>query len=86
MDADGGTVRDNGDVNSHVAGNTALGRVGQPDEIGAVIALLLASGSQWINAWKRRLGCFHKLQIKRSQPRFTRQLLQGSHSNVGAVE
>jgi NAD(P)-dependent dehydrogenase (short-subunit alcohol dehydrogenase family) len=27
----------------------ALGRVGQPDDIGAAIALLLAPGSQWIN-------------------------------------
>ncbi|MHC8396391.1 SDR family NAD(P)-dependent oxidoreductase [Pseudomonas sp. LB3P93] len=48
-DFGGGTVRDNGDVNSYVAGNTALGRVGQPDDIGAAIALLLAPGSQWIN-------------------------------------
>ncbi|MHC8410030.1 SDR family NAD(P)-dependent oxidoreductase [Pseudomonas sp. Hz4] len=48
-DFGGGTVRDNSDVNSYVAGNTALGRVGQPDDIGAAIALLLAPGSQWIN-------------------------------------
>ncbi|MFJ7285555.1 SDR family NAD(P)-dependent oxidoreductase [Pseudomonas sp. NPDC099000] len=48
-DFGGGTVRDNSDVNSYVASNTALGRVGQPDDIGAAIALLLAPGSQWIN-------------------------------------
>ncbi|MBU0526018.1 MAG: SDR family oxidoreductase [Gammaproteobacteria bacterium] len=48
-DFGGGTVRDNSDVNSYIAGNTALGRVGQPDDIGAAIALLLAPGSQWIN-------------------------------------
>lgn len=48
-DFGGGTVRDNSDVNSYVAGNTALGRVGQPDDIGAAIALLLAPGSKWIN-------------------------------------
>ena len=48
-DFGGGTVRDNSDVNNYVAGNTALGRVGQPDDIGAAIALLLAPGSQWIN-------------------------------------
>lgn len=48
-DFGGGTVRDNADVNKLVASNTALGRVGQPDDIGAAIALLLAPGSQWIN-------------------------------------
>ncbi|MFJ3372083.1 SDR family NAD(P)-dependent oxidoreductase [Pseudomonas sp. NPDC086251] len=48
-DFGGGTVRDNSEVNSYVAGNTALGRVGLPDDIGAAIALLLAPGSQWIN-------------------------------------
>ena len=48
-DFGGGTVRDNSDVNSYVAGNTALGRVGQPDDIGAAIALLMAPGGQWIN-------------------------------------
>ncbi|TPG79070.1 SDR family NAD(P)-dependent oxidoreductase [Pseudomonas arsenicoxydans] len=48
-DFGGGTVRDNSDVNAYVASNTALGRVGQPDDIGAAIALLLAPGGQWIN-------------------------------------
>ena len=48
-DFGGGTVRDNADVNKLVANNTALGRVGLPDDIGAAIALLLAPGSQWIN-------------------------------------
>ena len=48
-DFGGGTVRDNAQVNQMVAANTALGRVGLPDDIGAVIALLLAPGSQWIN-------------------------------------
>jgi NAD(P)-dependent dehydrogenase (short-subunit alcohol dehydrogenase family) len=48
-DFGGGTVRDNAAVNQMVASNTALGRVGLPDDIGAAIALLLAPGSQWIN-------------------------------------
>ncbi|MHC8288311.1 SDR family NAD(P)-dependent oxidoreductase [Pseudomonas sp. XS1P51] len=48
-DFGGGTVRDNADVNKMVASNTALGRVGRPDDIGAAIALLLAPGGQWIN-------------------------------------
>ncbi|MDB5997834.1 MAG: Short-chain dehydrogenase/reductase [Pseudomonas sp.] len=48
-DFGGGTVRDNAQVNKMVADNTALGRPGLPDDIGAAIALLLAPGSQWIN-------------------------------------
>ncbi|MGF6112545.1 SDR family oxidoreductase [Pseudomonas sp. ADAK2] len=48
-DFGGGTVRDNGAVNQMVASNTALGRAGQPDDIGAAIALLLSPGGQWIN-------------------------------------
>jgi NAD(P)-dependent dehydrogenase (short-subunit alcohol dehydrogenase family) len=48
-DFGGGTVRDNAQVNTLVANNTALGRVGQPDDIGAAIALLMAPGGQWIN-------------------------------------
>ncbi|MEB0047862.1 MULTISPECIES: SDR family NAD(P)-dependent oxidoreductase [unclassified Pseudomonas] len=48
-DFGGGAVRDNAGVNQMVASNTALGRTGQPDDIGAAIALLLAPGSQWIN-------------------------------------
>jgi hypothetical protein len=31
------------------ANNTAQGRAGLPDDIGAAIALLLTQGSQWIN-------------------------------------
>ncbi|MNL23725.1 3-oxoacyl-[acyl-carrier-protein] reductase FabG [compost metagenome] len=48
-DFSGGAVRDNAEVNKMVAGNTALGRAGVPDDIGAAIALLLAPGGQWIN-------------------------------------
>jgi len=48
-DFGGGTVRDNSAVNQMVASNTALGRAGQPDDIGAAIALLLSPGGQWIN-------------------------------------
>ncbi|BCX70114.1 SDR family NAD(P)-dependent oxidoreductase [Pseudomonas izuensis] len=48
-DFGGGAVRDNAAINQLVASNTALGRVGQPDDIGAAIALLVAPGSQWIN-------------------------------------
>jgi NAD(P)-dependent dehydrogenase (short-subunit alcohol dehydrogenase family) len=48
-DFGGGAVRDIAVVNQMVASNTALGRAGQPDDIGAAIALLLSPGGQWIN-------------------------------------
>jgi len=43
-------VRDNPDVNKMVANMTALGRVGQPDDIGPMIASLLSDDNRWINA------------------------------------
>lgn len=49
-DFGGGAVRDNAELNAFVASQTALGRVGQPDDIGPVIAALLAPGMGWINA------------------------------------
>ena len=49
-DFGGGAVRDNADLNALVASNTALGRAGLPDDIGGVVAALLAPGSGWINA------------------------------------
>ncbi|HEY0290374.1 MAG TPA: SDR family oxidoreductase [Pseudomonas sp.] len=49
-DFGGGTVRDNPDVNAWVAANTALGRAGQPDDIGAAVAMLLGDGGKWITA------------------------------------
>ncbi|WDY59170.1 SDR family NAD(P)-dependent oxidoreductase [Pseudomonas sp. PSKL.D1] len=47
-DFGGGVVRDNRQVNDYIASNTALGRVGLPDDIGAAIALLLEDGNGWI--------------------------------------
>lgn len=49
-DFGGGHVRDNKDVNAMVAGNTALGRAGQPDDIGPVVVSLLSPKTGWINA------------------------------------
>ena len=49
-DFGGGTVRDNADVNAWVAANTAMGRAGQPDDVGAAIAMLLGDGGRWITA------------------------------------
>lgn len=48
-DFGGGVVRDNPQLNQQVAAETALGRVGLPDDIGGAISLLLADGSGWIN-------------------------------------
>lgn len=49
-DFGGGVVRDNPDVNKYIAGTTALGRVGRPDDIGSVVAFLCTDDAKWINA------------------------------------
>ena len=49
-DFGGGVVRDNRQVNDFIASQTALGRVGVPDDIGAAIASLLAEENRWVNA------------------------------------
>jgi NAD(P)-dependent dehydrogenase (short-subunit alcohol dehydrogenase family) len=49
-DFGGGAVRDNADLNAYIASQTALGRVGQPDDIGGVIASLLSDDNRWVNA------------------------------------
>ena len=46
----GGAVRDTPDLNRTFAGMTALGRVGRPDDIGRMIASLLAEDNGWVNA------------------------------------
>lgn len=48
-DFGGGVVRDNAGVNGFIASQTALGRVGLPDDIGGVVAALLSPGTGWIN-------------------------------------
>ncbi|WP_144006771.1 SDR family NAD(P)-dependent oxidoreductase [Pelomonas sp. KK5] len=48
-DFGGGRVRDNAELNKFVAGITALGRAGKPDDIGGVIASLLQPANGWIN-------------------------------------
>jgi NAD(P)-dependent dehydrogenase (short-subunit alcohol dehydrogenase family) len=48
-DFGGGAVRDNRELNQAVAAQTALGRVGLPDDIGPVVAALLGEGTGWIS-------------------------------------
>ena len=49
-DFGGGSVRDNEQVNQYIASQTALGRVGMPDDIGDAIAALLSDKLGWMNA------------------------------------
>ena len=49
-DFGGGMVRDDAEMNKFIAANTALGRVGLPDDIGLMIASLLREDNRWINA------------------------------------
>lgn len=48
-DFGGGAVRDNEEINRMIASQTALGRVGLPDDVGGVIAALLSDDNRWIN-------------------------------------
>ena len=44
----GGAVRDNPELNRAIAAQTAKGRVGLPDDIGAAVAQLLSPDCRWI--------------------------------------
>ena len=46
----GGAVRDNAQMNRGVAEMTALGRAGDPDDIGPMIGALLSADNRWVNA------------------------------------
>lgn len=48
-DFGGGRVRDDATLNAQLAGATALGRVGLPDDIGGAVALLLSPEAGWIS-------------------------------------
>ena len=47
-DFGGGVVRDNEAMNKGIASQTALGRVGLPDDIGAAVSMLLSPESKWM--------------------------------------
>ena len=49
-DFSGGMVRDNPEVNRRVSEMTALGRPGEPDDIGPMIAALVSGENRWVNA------------------------------------
>jgi len=48
-DFGGGAVRDNAQLNAAIASQTALGRVGQPQDIGSAMAALLSDDLGWVN-------------------------------------
>lgn len=54
-DFSGGMVRDNPQVGQMVREATALGRLAEPDDIGAAVALLLADGFGWASGAKIEL-------------------------------
>ncbi|WP_018415608.1 SDR family NAD(P)-dependent oxidoreductase [Teredinibacter turnerae] len=47
-DFGGGAVRDNADLNTYLASQTALGRVGEADDIGKAIAALFSDANSWV--------------------------------------
>lgn len=49
-DFGGGAVRDNPEINRQLAAITALGRVGEADDIGPMVASLLGDANRWVNA------------------------------------
>jgi len=49
-DFGGGAVRDNNDINTYIASQTALGRVGIAEDIGPMVASLLSENNRWVNA------------------------------------
>lgn len=48
-DFGGGAVRDNASLNQMIASQTALGRVGLPEDIGQVMSALLSDDMGWVN-------------------------------------
>lgn len=60
-DFGGGVVRDISDLNQHIASETALGRVGLPDDIGSVVAFLCSDDSKWINAQRIEVSGGYKI-------------------------
>jgi NAD(P)-dependent dehydrogenase (short-subunit alcohol dehydrogenase family) len=47
-DFNGGAMRDSEALREYISNNTALGRVGRPDDIGLAVAALLGPEMAWI--------------------------------------
>ena len=66
-DFGGGAVRDNRELNAYLAAQTALGRVGVPDDIGGVIASLLSDDNRWVNAQRIEAVSYTHLDVYKRQ-------------------
>ena len=55
-DFGGGVVRDNKELNAMLAAQTALGRVGLPDDIGAAVAALAQDSCAWMTGQRIELS------------------------------
>ena len=51
----GGTMGDTPDMRAYVKSMTALGRVGEPDDVGGVVAFLCSEDAKWINGQRIEL-------------------------------
>lgn len=51
----GGAMQDTPELRAYVAGVTALGRVGLPDDVGGVVAFLCSPEAQWLNGQRIEL-------------------------------
>lgn len=49
-DFGGGMIRDDEQLRGYLAGQVALGRVGEPDDIGAAVAALFGEDNRWMTA------------------------------------
>src|SRR5690606_4919338 len=55
-DFGGGVVRDNAQVNAMIASQTAMGRVGLPNDIGAAVSMLLSPELGWMTGQRLELS------------------------------
>ncbi len=55
-DFGGGAVRDNAALNQMIASQTALGRVGLPDDVGAAVTALLSPDMGWVTGQRIELS------------------------------
>lgn len=51
----GGAMEDTPEIRAFVAGATALGRVGLPDDVGGVVAFLCSEDARWVNGQRIEL-------------------------------